>query len=190
MRSIVLSAVMFTAGIAQAQEARVQDRSEPIRVGLEKKLNKKAADVTLADLEKVIELQLPHIHPKARCFKDDDFVGLTNLKKLHMYSLFHNRNQKGAPVALTANVFKPLAKLEELTIKDDQLGQLPDDVFAFLTSLKVLDLSHAMLYRLPDSLLSLPQIETVYYEGGGLSKEDFATLKNALGAKLKGNRSR
>jgi Leucine-rich repeat (LRR) protein len=188
MKTLLLAAVLFTAVFAQAQEPNVAGRSEPVSVALEKQLNKKAAEITFADLEKVTELNLPHIHPKAKAFRDDDFAGLTNLKKLHMYSLFHNKGQPGAPIALNAKVFKDLSKLEELRISDDQLGQLPDDAFAGLTSLKVLDLSNITLNRLPSSLLTLPKIETVYYEGRGMNKEDFATIKNKLGDKLKGNR--
>ncbi len=188
MKTLLLSAALFTAGFAQAQEANVAGRSEPVSVALEKQLKKKAAEITFDDLEKVTELKLPHIHPKAKAFKDDDFAGLMNLKKLEMYSLFHNTGRPEAPVALSGKVFKDLSKLEELRITQDQLGQLPDDVFAGLTSLKVLDLSYVTLNRLPSSLLSLPKIETVYYEGRGMSKEDFASLKNKLGEKLKGNR--
>ena len=89
---------------------------------------------------------------------------------------------------LNGKVFKDLSRLEELRITQDQLGQLPDDVFAGLTSLKVLDLSYITLNRLPRSLLTLPRIESVYYQGRGMSKEDYATLKNRLGDKLKGDR--
>jgi hypothetical protein len=188
MRTLLLSAVLFTAPLPQAQEPNVAGRSEPVCVALEKQLNKKAAEITFADLDKVTELQLPHIHPKAKALKDDDFAGLTNLKKLEMYSLFHNNGRPDAVIALSGKVFKNLSKLEELRITRDQLGQLPDDVFAGLCSLKVLDLSNITLNRLPSSLLTLPTIEAVYYEGRGMSPEDFATLKNKLGDKLKGNR--
>ena len=37
-------------------------------------------------------------------------------------------------------------------------------------------------------MLTLPKFEAVYYEGRGMSKDDFATLKTVLGDKLKGNR--
>jgi len=190
MKLLCFPVALFAAVCVQAQEPNVAGRSEPVSVALEKQVNKKAAEITFADLEKVTELNLPHIHPKAKAFKDDDFAGLTNLRKLHMYSLFHNRGQAGAPIALSGKVFKDLSKLEELRIADDQLGQLPDDVFAGLTSLKVLDLSNVTLNRLPSSLLILPKIETVHFEGRGMSPEDFATLKNKLGDKLKGNRSK
>jgi hypothetical protein len=185
----VLFSVAF-APVPEPKVAGVASRSEPICVALEQQLNKKAADITFDDLEKVTELKLPHIHPKAKAFKDDDFAGLMNLRKLEMYSLFHNNGRPEAPIALSGKVFKNLSKLEELRITQDQLGQLPDDVFAGLTSLKVLDLSWARLNRLPSSLLTLPKIEVVYFEGQGMSPEDFATLKNNLGDKLKGNRPR
>jgi hypothetical protein len=188
MKTLLLSAVLFTAAFVQAQEPNIAGRSEPVSVALEKQLNKKAAEISFADLEKVTELQLPHIHPKAKAFKDEDFAGLTNLKKLQMYSLFHNNGRPEAPIAISGKVFRDLTKLEELRITQDQLGQLPDDVFAGLTSLRVLDLSYIALNRLPSSLLTLPRIETVYYAGQGMSKEDFAALKNKLGDKLKGNR--
>jgi Leucine rich repeat len=190
MKTLLLFAVLLAPAPAQVQAPNVAGRSEPVCVALEKQLNKKAADITFADLGKVTELQLPHIHPKAKAFKDDDFAGLRNLKKLEMYSLFHNSGRPDAPIAISGKVFKGLSKLEELRIAQDQLGQLPDDVFAGLTSLKVLDLSYVTLNRLPRSLLTLPKIEAVYYEGRGMSKEDFATLKSKLGDKLKGNRPR
>jgi hypothetical protein len=190
MKTLLLSAALCTATFAHAQGPNVAGRSEPVSVALEKQLNKKAAEITFADLELVTELQLPHIHPKAKAFKDDDFAGLRNLRKLQMYSLFHNSGRSEAPIALSGKVFKDLSKLEELRITQDQLGHLPDDVFTGLTSLKVLDLSYITLNRLPSSLLTLPKIETVYYEGRGMSKEDFVTLKQVLGDKLKGNRPR
>jgi hypothetical protein len=90
MRTLLLCAVLCAAASAQVQAPNVAGRSEPVCVALEKLLNKKAADITLADLGRVTELQLPHIHPKARAFKDDDFAGLNNLRKLEMFSLFHN----------------------------------------------------------------------------------------------------
>ena len=65
------------------------------------------------------------------------------------------------------------------------LGLLPDDVFAGLESLKVLDLSHSTLKRLPKSMLTLPKIEVVYFNGNGLDKADYETLKKKLGDKLK-----
>src|SRR5271154_5484524 len=40
--------------------------------------------------------------------------------------------------------------------------------FAGLTSLKVLELSNVTLPRLPRSMLNLPKIETVYYDGKGM----------------------
>ena len=92
------------------------------------------------------------------------------------------------PVAINGKVFAKLSSLEELIITSDQLGLLPDDVFAGLTSLKVLELSKVTLPRLPRSMLNLPKIEAVYYDGKGMSKDDYETLKKALGAKLKAAR--
>jgi Leucine rich repeat len=188
METLLLFTTLLTPFTGPAPDPHVADRSEPIREALEKQLNKKAVEITFDDLAKVTELRLPHIHPQAKAFKDADFAGLTNLKTLHMYSLFHNKGGPEATIAISGKVFKDLSKLEELRITQDQLGQLPDDVFAGLTSLGVLDLSYITLNRLPSSLLTLPKIETVYYEGRGMSQEDFATLKNNLGDKLKGNR--
>jgi len=42
--------------------------------------------------------------------------------------------------------------------------------------------------RLPKSMLTLPRIEVVYFNGNGLSKEEFDTLKSTLGDKLKNRR--
>lgn len=182
-----LLAVPLPPDFTKAPFLDVVNRSQAVRVALEKQLNKKAAEITLADLKQVTQLVLPHLHPKAKCFKDDDFSGLSNLKKLTMMSMFHNRGLAEAPIALSRKVFRHLGRLEQLSITRDQLGQLPDDVFADLSSLTVLDLSHVSLSRLPRSLL---KIETVHFEGRGMSKEDFETLKSNLGDRLKGNRAR
>ena len=184
MKAILLSlALLFIpAAYAEAPEIKVAERSEPVAVALEESLNKKRAEITAADLETVKELELPHIHIKS--FKENDFAGLTKLKKLYFYSLLHNRGRTTDPIAIGDKVFAKLASLETLKIQE-QLGQLPDDVFAGLTSLKVLDLTNSTLTRLPTSLMALPKIETVYYDGRGLSKEDYATLQKKLGDKLK-----
>lgn len=186
--------LLFTTALLvplpRIEEPNVANRTQAVRVALEKHLKKKAADITFADLATVTELTLPHIHPKSGTLKDDDFAGLSNLKKLEMYSLFHNEGGSEEPIAISGKVFRNLSKLEELSIVDDELGRLPDDVFAGLTSLRILDLSDATLTRLPRSLLSLPKIEAVYYSGRKMKKEDFVTLKNKLGEKLKKSRPR
>ena len=64
----------------------------------------------------------------------------------------------------------------------------PDDVFAGLKSLKVLELGNTTMTRLPKSLLTLPKIEVIYYNGNGMSKEDYETLKKEYGDKLKARR--
>jgi hypothetical protein len=191
MTALLLSAVLFPsyaplpAALAPLAEARVGERSEPVKVALETTLNKKATEITVADLRTVTDLKLPHIH--IRSFKDNDFAGLTHLKKLHFFSLLHNRGRPEDPIAINGKVFTELPNLEEL-IMNEQLGLLPDDVFLGLTSLKVLDLTNCTLPRLPKSLLTLPKIEAVYFDGRGMSKEDYETLKNSLGGKLKARR--
>jgi hypothetical protein len=185
MQAFLLAAVLVPFAIAQAPVAKVRDRSEPVCVALETALHKNRSEINAADLEKVIELKLPHIHIPS--FKDDDFAGLKNLKKLHFFSLLHNQGRPNDPIAIKNGVFAKLPKLEELII-NEQLGLLPDEVFSGLESLKVLDLANSRLRRLPKSMLTLPKIEVVYYTGNGLSKEEFDTLKNALGAKLKSRR--
>jgi hypothetical protein len=193
MNALMLSAVLlpFAAPLPPAANVpSVSDRSEPVSAALEKQLNKKAGEITAADLANVTELQLPHIHPKAKAFKDYDFAGLTNLKKLEMFSLFHNNGRPEAVIAISGKVFQDLAKLEELRMTSDQLGQLPDDVFSGLTSLRILDLTNITLPRLPKSLLTLPKIEAVYFDGRGMSKEDYETMKNTLGTKLKPKREK
>jgi hypothetical protein len=52
-------------------------------VALENALKKNRAEINAADLEKITDLKLPHIPIKS--FKDDDFAGLTKLKKLHFF---------------------------------------------------------------------------------------------------------
>lgn len=185
MKTLLLAAVFVPVSFGSLAAQGVSGRSEPVRVALEAKLNKHSFDITAADLEKVNDLKLPHIHIPS--FKDDDFAGLTQMKKLHFFSLLHNRGRPNDPIAIGGKVFLPLGNLEEL-IMTEQLGQLPDDVFAGLTSLKVLDLSNATLNRLPKSLLALPKIEVVYYDGRGMNKEDYETLKSKLGDKLKAKR--
>ena len=185
MKMLLLSAAFLPLSFGQVAVADVSGRSEPVRVALETELKKRAPEITPADLENVTALKLPHIHIPT--FKDNDFVGLTKLKKLHFYSLLHNRGRAEDPIAIGNKVFTPLANLEELIIME-QLGQLPDEVFAGLTSLKILDLSNSTLPRLPKSLLTLPKIEAVYFDGRGMSKDDYETLKNKLGDKLKAKR--
>ncbi|MFO0965204.1 MAG: hypothetical protein U0793_06420 [Gemmataceae bacterium] len=185
MKTLLLSAVLSPFAVAQAPMPSVADRSKPVSVALEQALTKRAFDITAADLEKVTELKLPHIHIPS--FKDNDFAGLTRLRKLHFYSLLHNRGRPEDPIAIGNKVFVPLSNLEELVI-NEQLGRLPDGVFSGLTSLKVLDLTNSTLPRLPASLLTLPSIETVYFDGRGMSKEDYETLKKTLGTKLKSRR--
>lgn len=182
MKSVLFAAVLATSVLAQPAAPNVRDRSEPVCVALETVLRKNRADITLADLATVTTLKLPHIHIKS--FKDNDFAGMTSLKKLHFFSLLHNQGRPTDPIAINNAVFSHLSGLEELTM-NEQLGLLPDEVFSGLTSLKVLDLSSANLRRLPKSLLTLPKIETVYYDGKGMSKADYDTLKFTLGSKLK-----
>lgn len=185
MKALILSlfALACHAGLVRADDLGI--RSQTVTEALEAKLGKKVSELTAADLESVTELKLPHTHIPA--FNDNDFGGLTKLKKLHFYSLFHKKGKPDEIVAINGKVFAKLSSLEELIITD-QLGLLPDDVFTGLTGLKVLDLTNATLARLPKSLLTLPKIETVYYDGRGLSKEDYDALKEKLGAKLEPKR--
>jgi len=134
MKTVVLLAVLAPCTFTQAPVAKVRDRSEPVCVALEGVLNKNRADINAADLEKVTELKLPHIHIKS--FKDDDFAGLTKLKKLHFFSLLHDPGRPNDPIAINNEVFARLPQLEEL-IMNEQLGLLPDEVFSGLESLKI-----------------------------------------------------
>ncbi len=188
MKTLLLSLLLLASSVGLAHAQPAADRSKTVVAALEKQLNKKHAEITAADLATLTELELPHIHIKS--FNDNDFAGMTKLKKLYFYSLFHNRGKAEDPIAISEKVFAKLSCLEELIIRGDQLGQLPDDVFAGLTSLKVLELTNVTLPRLPKSLLSLPKVETVYYDGRGMSKEDYAILKQKLGDKLKAKREK
>jgi hypothetical protein len=183
MKPLLLSLVLVAAPAGLVRADDFGDRSKTVTTALEKKLQKKAADITAADLATVTELQLPHIH--IPCFKDNDFAGLTKLKKLEFYSLFHKAGKANETAAFTRAVFAKLPDLEELIITDDELGNLPDDAFADLKSLKVLELYNVALPRLPKSLLNLPKIEAVYYDGEGTNKEHYAALKEKLGDKLR-----
>jgi len=187
MNAALLSVLLVPFSFAQPANANVRDRSEPVCVALENTLNKNRAVINDADLEKVTELKLPHIH--IRSFKEHDFAGMPKLKKLHFSSLLHNLGRPNDPIAINGKVFAKLSSLEELTM-NEQLGQLPDDVFAGLTSLRILDLSNSTLPRLPKSLLGLPKIETVYFDGRGMSKEDFESMRSQLGSKLQSRRKK
>ncbi|MFO0965203.1 MAG: hypothetical protein U0793_06415 [Gemmataceae bacterium] len=180
MKALLLSAVVTPLAFGQAPAPNVRDRSKPVCVALERALKKSGAAITAADLATVTELNLPHIHIKS--FKDNDFAGLTKLKKLHFYSLLHNEGRPTDPIAIGVKVFSHLSSLEELII-DEELGLLPDGVFSGLASLKVLDLTGSTLPRLPASLLTLPNIETVIFDGEGMSREDYSTLRKTLGKK-------
>lgn len=186
MRTLLLSLVMLTCFTGYASAQDVGSRSKTVCAALETALKKKPADITATDLANLKELTLPHIH--IPCFNENDFAGMTNLKKLHFRSLFHKKGAGTETAAISAKVFAKLSSLEELIITDDQLGRLPDDVFSGLKSLKVLDLSDVSLLRVPKSMLELPKIEVIYYDGDGLSKEDYAALQKALGDKLKSHR--
>jgi len=189
MRTLLLCLLVLAGPAGLVHAGDFGDRSKTVTAALEAQLKKKAADVTAADLETVTELNLPHIHIPAFC--DHDFAGLPKLKRLHFYSLFHRRGDRDkAPPAIGPKVFAKLSGLEELVIEDDQLGTLPDDVFAGLTGLKVLELSNVTLPKLPKSMLELPKIEAVYYDGKGMSKDDYEKLKKALGDKLKAKREK
>lgn len=188
MTPLLLSLLALAAPAKPAPPFHFGDRSKTVTSALETKLKKKAAEITAADLASIKELELPHIHLPA--FKDDDFAGLTKLKKLRFHSLFHKNRPMPGPVAFTNKVFSKLSGLEELIIQGDQLGTLPDDVFSGLTSLKVLELSYVHLPRLPRSMLTLPKIEAVYYDGRGMNKDDYEKLKMALGTRLSARRAK
>jgi Leucine-rich repeat (LRR) protein len=163
------------------------ERSKTVTTALEKTFDKKSDNITATDLAGITELELPHIHIKS--FKDGDFAGMTKLKKLYFYSLFHkNEKKKDEVAAFTKGVFAKIPQLEELIIEDDELGTLPDDVFESLKSLKVLELSNTTFTKLPKSLLELPKIEAIYYGGEDTSEEHYEALKKKYGDKLKPKR--
>ncbi len=186
MKTLLLSCLLVACFTGLTRAGDFGDRSKTVTEALEAKLNKRAADITASDLATVTDLKLPHTHIPA--FYHNDFAGLTKMKKLHFYSLSHKKGQPNEVCAIGDKVFAKLTGLEELIVTSDQLGHLPDDVFAGLTSLKVLELTNVTLMRLPKSMLTLPKIEAVYYDGKGLSKDDYETLKKALGDKLKAKR--
>jgi hypothetical protein len=188
MKTLLLALFLLACSVSPTRADDFGDRSKTVTTALETHLKKKAADITAADLATVTELKLPHIHLPE--FKENDFAGLPKLKKLHFYSLFHKKGGGNEVAAFTEKVFAKLPDLEELVIESDQLGNLPDDAFAGLKALKVLELNNVRFARLPKSLLTLPKIETLYYDGNGLSKEDYETLKKEYGDKLKPKREK
>lgn len=187
MRTLLLSLFVLAcfAGVGRTQD--VPDRSKTVRTTLEHVLKKKAPDITAADLANLSELELEHIH--IRSFTDNDFAGMTKLKKLYFESLFHKSGtKKGEIPAFTEKVFAKLPQLEELIIDSDELGDLPDDAFSGLKSLKVLELIDVNFERLPKSLLTLPKLEVIYCDGREMKKEHYEALKKAYGDKLKPRR--
>jgi Leucine rich repeat len=188
MKTLLLALFALACSASPARAEDFGDRTKTVTTALETQLKKKSADITAADLATVTELKLPHIH--IPCFKEGDFAGLTKMKKLHFYSLFHKGDESDKVAAFNGKVFAKLPDLEELIITWDQLGNLPDDVFAGLKSLKVLEMTGVSMTRLPKSLLTLPKIETIYYNGNGLSKEDYEALKKEYGDKLKPKREK
>ena len=186
MKTLLLTAFVAASLVALAHGEDPGVRTNTVTVGIEKQLKKKYADITAADLKEMTELSLPHIHLPS--FGENDFAGMPKLKKLTFFSLFHKNNKGESTPAFDGKVFAKLSALEELVIYADQLGNLPDDAFAGLTSLKILELRKVTMNRLPKSLLTLPKIEAFYYDGAGLPPEEFAQLKEKLGDKLKPTR--
>jgi hypothetical protein len=186
MKTMLLSLVAVAASVNVLCADDFGDRSQTVTAALQQQLKKNASEITAEDLASVTEVELPHIHIPA--FKDDDFAGLKNLKRLHFQSLFHRVGKKidSIPPPIGSKVFAKLSSLEELTIKAEQLGsKLPDDVFAGLTNLRVLRLTKVILPCLPKSMLTLPKVEAIYFDGTGMSPDDYATLKKTFGDKLK-----
>lgn len=188
VRTLLLSLFLIACSAGPALAQDVGSRSKTVCTALETALKKKPGDITAVDLASLTELNLPHIH--IPCFGENDFAGLTKLKKLQFYSLFHKSGERNEIAAFNQKVFAKLPHLEELIITRDQLGNLPDDAFSGLTSLKVLELTKIEMTRLPKSLLTLPKIEVIYYDGNGLSKEDYDALKKEYGDKLKPKREK
>ena len=183
MKKTYLLTLIGAISLANVAVADVCQRSGAVKNALVNKLQKNCDTINEADLLSISDLTLLHIH--LRNFLEDDFVGLTNLRKLRFFSLFHKSGGETETKAFTAKVFKPLVQLEELSITSDNLGELDDDVFIELGSLRLLRLSGITLGRLPLSLLVMPKIESVIYTGDGLTDLEIKVLKHALGDKLK-----
>ena len=188
MTRLLLSLSLIVCSVGMARGDDFGNRTKTVTTAIETQLKKKAPEITTADLATVTELKLPHIH--LPFFNADDFAGLPKLKTLYFYSLFHKRGKADEVPAFTKNVFAKLPHLEELIIESDQLGNLPDDAFSGLKSLKVLEMNNVRFDRLPKSLLTLPKIEVIYYDGKGMSKDDYEALKKEYGDKLKPKREK
>src|SRR5262249_55502045 len=135
VRTLLITLLLLAGSVGLARGDDLSDRSKTVCVALEKQLNKKSSEITKTDLATVTELKLPHIH--LPCFKENDFAGMPKLKKLYFYSLFHKSGEANEVAAFNEKVFAKLSDLEELIIESDQLGNLPDDAFDGLKSLKV-----------------------------------------------------
>lgn len=143
-------------------------------------LNRIKCDATVeGDLLSVTELELNHHH--LANFHENDFAGLTNLKKLAFYSLFHKPYIHPEVKPFESYVFAPLNNLEVLEM-DEELGELNDNVFDRLENLKVLRLESSHLLNLPQSLLELPKIEAIHATSFNFEHNaDFDKLKSTYG---------
>jgi len=156
-------------------------RSRTLQQALSRHLGKPYPEIRSDELLSINKLLLPHIH--IANFQDNDFEGLTNLESLEFFSLFHKFDESDG-IAFQRNVFSPLANLKELII-DDELGTLPDDVFASLNSLRVLNLKFSEFTKLPQSIFELPQLEALHCLNASMPNEDLEKLKAVYGDRVK-----
>ena len=183
--ALALGAIGKSAGASQflscVMAESVCDRSPTVFRALEILKSKKCDTISEADLLTVESLELEHIHLPA--FKDTDFVGLTELKKLEFYSLFHT-----LPGPFKGKTFKPLQNLQELII-GEEISVLDDDAFAEIGGLKVFDILDSYFETIPQSLLEFPSLEVFYCTSNSFERdEDYEKVKAVYGDRVKESR--
>lgn len=150
-----------------------ESRSTTVTKGLELATTKPYSDISEIDLLAIEVLHLPHVHIDS--FLNVDFAGLTNVKDLSFHSVFHS--VPGLPV----DIFRSMPNLKKLSLDSNQFEELPQDVFAPLEGLKVLDLTYSAFgsETLPASIFRLPSIESIITRG--LDRVHFQMLKDHYG---------
>lgn len=180
-----LGSVAHTLSIGSHAEANeICKISEPILRSVESQLGAACEVLEPYQLAQITNLKLTHIHIPG--FLESDFYDLANLKSLTFQSLFHKPYLNKDVKAMTRAAFSPLSNIESLYV-DDDLGTLDDDVFAELTSLKILKLRGLtkLFEVMPKSLLGLSNLQEFYIRSKDFTAEELDQLKLTYGSVLK-----
>ncbi len=136
------SLIIFFSNISLAD---ICSRSLPIRREIEKTLAKSCDQISVADLNKILKLEVPYNKTDLFVLKNGDLEGLTSMSYLFLNStLTQIENQ----------AFKGLPSLQSLIICSSQLTSLPEDVFKDLSQLQNLSLRYTGLTEIPAGLFT------------------------------------